>query len=149
MTRRTLGTTLFVLLAGIGLCVWTLAGGRDAAWLPFLTPRSARIVFRTLTIAVGLGAWFVSQSLISARGFQDGTIGDAVHDWTAPLNGWLARNHGSANALLERDLRRSRSLAIVLGNGALPTMEKETASAARKTSIRFPEFLFRKPHELC
>ena len=31
---------------------------------------------------------------------SDGPIGDAVHDWTARLNGWLTRNPRAANALL-------------------------------------------------
>jgi len=53
-----------------------------------------------LTIAMGLGGWFVSQSLISARGLPEGTIGDAVHDWTAPLNAWFERRPRAANALL-------------------------------------------------
>lgn len=92
--------TLIVLLAGIGLCLRGLATHSETAWVPFLSASAARFLFRTLTIGMGLGAWFVSQSLIGARGLSEGPIGDAIHDWTAPLNGWLTRHTGAANGLL-------------------------------------------------
>lgn len=82
------------------MCIRTLALDTETAWMPFLTEAAARFVFRLLTIALGLGAWFVSQSLIGGRGCREGAIGDAVHEWTAPLHGWLARNPRAANMLL-------------------------------------------------
>jgi PAP2 superfamily C-terminal len=89
VSRRSKGILLVGLLAGVVICVRILALRTEPAW-----------VFRVLTIALGLGGWFVSQSLISARGCRDGAIGDAVHDWTAPLHDWLVKNPRAANALL-------------------------------------------------
>ena len=100
MSRGAKGVVLIALLAGIAVCVRRLALGNETAWIPFLSEPVARFVFRFLTIAMGLGAWFVSQSLIAARGLREGAIGDAVHEWTAPLHGRLVRNPGAANALL-------------------------------------------------
>ena len=99
MTRSSKGVVLIVLLVGITLCVRTLAQGHQTVWLPVLSNSAAGLVFRILTIAMGLTAWFVSQSLIGSRvGGAD--IGDAIHDWTTPLNQWLAHNPSMANALL-------------------------------------------------
>lgn len=100
MNGRAKSVLLLALLAAIVVSVWPLATGREADWAPALSAASARLLFRSLTIAFGLGAWFLSQSLISARGFGDGTIGDAVHGWTAPMHDWLARHPPVANALL-------------------------------------------------
>jgi hypothetical protein len=94
------GLTLIALLAGIAVCVRQLAQGTEREWVPFLSESGARVVFRCLTIALGLGGWFVSQSLIGTRGLREGTIGDAVHDWTTPLHGWLAARPRGVNALL-------------------------------------------------
>jgi len=100
LTRASKGIVLVALLAAIGACVRQLALGTEALWLPFVSEATARVAFRALAIGSGLAAWFVSQSLIGARGFREGAIGDAVHDWTAPLNRWLVRRPGAANALL-------------------------------------------------
>jgi hypothetical protein len=89
MSRGMKGIVLLTLLAGIAAAVWTQARGTDA-----------RFVLRVVTIAMGLAAWFVSQSLIGARGGREGAIGDAVHDWTAPLHGRLIHNPHAANVLL-------------------------------------------------
>jgi hypothetical protein len=51
-------------------------------------------------VAAGLGAWFASQWLIGRRSFPQGTIGDAIHLWTAPLHDYLIDNPRAANALL-------------------------------------------------
>jgi len=91
---------LLALLAGIAVCVRMLALGRETVWMPLLSGSAARFVFRSLTIALGLAPRFVSQSLIGARALCEGGIGDAVHEWTAPLNAWFGRNRGAANALL-------------------------------------------------
>jgi len=100
VNRGAKGLVLLALLAGIVVCVRTLALGRETVWMPLLSESGARLVFRSLTIVMGLGAWFVSQSLIRARGLCEGAIGDAVHEWTAPLNGWLSRHRSAANVLL-------------------------------------------------
>ena len=50
------------LLTGIAVCLRRLALGNEAAWTPFLSEPVARLVFRSLPIAMGLGAWFTSQS---------------------------------------------------------------------------------------
>jgi PAP2 superfamily C-terminal len=100
MSRAAKGVVLIALLAGIAVCVRTLALGREAVWMPALSQAAARLVFRSLTIAMGLVAWFVSQSLLGAQDVCEGGIGDAIHEWTAPLNRWLGRNTRAANALL-------------------------------------------------
>jgi hypothetical protein len=100
VSRGSKGVLLITLLAGIAACVRPLAPGDETEWMPFLSASAARFTFRSLTIAMGLGAWFVSQSLIGARGLREGAIGDAVHDWTAPLHDRLARSPGAANSLL-------------------------------------------------
>jgi hypothetical protein len=56
-------------------------------------------------IALGLGAWFLTQSLIGQRqlpasGLNDGGVGDAVHQWTAPLHNALVAHPKAADALL-------------------------------------------------
>src|SRR5687768_12006518 len=99
-SRWSKGTVLVALLAGVFVCVRWLALGNEAAWTPWLSEPVARVLLRSLTIAMGLGAWFVSQSLIAARGLPEGAIGDAVHDWTAPLNRWLEGRPAAADALL-------------------------------------------------
>jgi len=100
MSRSSKGIVLVALLAGVFLSVRWLAVGNVAAWVPWLPEPAARVGLRVLTITLGLAAWFVSQSLIGARGLPDGAIGDAVHDWTAPLNRWLHDRPGAANAVL-------------------------------------------------
>lgn len=100
MSRGAKGLVLAGLLLGIAICVRRLASGDEAAWTPWLSDASARLLLRVLTIAMGLGAWFVSQSLIGSRGLREGAIADAVHDWTAPLNRWLLDRPRAANALL-------------------------------------------------
>lgn len=100
MTRGAKGVLLVALLTGILLCVRQLSLGQEAAWVPWLSAWAARVVVRFLTIALGLGCWFVSQSLIAARGMRNGLIGDAVHDWTAPLHHALTMRPRAANALL-------------------------------------------------
>lgn len=100
MNRRQKGLLLVMLVAGVVGCVRTLARGTEAAWIPFVSEATARFVFRLLMIALGLAAWFVSQSLIGARGCPAGAIGDAVHDWTAGLHDWFTRHTRAANVLL-------------------------------------------------
>jgi membrane-associated phospholipid phosphatase len=99
VSRATKGVLLIGLLAGIGFCLRRLGQGHETAWLPMLSAAAARFAVRFAMIAMGLAAWFVSQSLIGARACEN-VIGDAVHEWTAPVNAWLARHTRAANLLL-------------------------------------------------
>lgn len=67
-----------------------------AASAPAPAPLWLRIGF----VAVGLGLWFWSQSLIGKRSFPEGTVGDAVHLWTAPLHDYLIDHPRAASGLL-------------------------------------------------
>ena len=100
MSRRAKALLLLALLAGIVVCVRILAAGQENVWAPVLSAAGAKLLFRAVTIALGLSGWFLSQSLISARGMRDAAIGDAVHDWTAGWHAWLEQHTGPANALL-------------------------------------------------
>jgi hypothetical protein len=57
-------------------------------------------VLRALVVAAGLGLWFWTQALIGRRAFQQGVIGDRIHDLTAGLHGRLSTHPRRANALL-------------------------------------------------
>jgi hypothetical protein len=94
------GALLVGLLAVIVAAIRVLARGDECVWLPALSQRAAQTVFRGGIIGVGLVAWFVSQSLIASRQLRDGMIGDAVHDWTAPLHRWLVATPRAADAVL-------------------------------------------------
>lgn len=63
---------------------------------------SGPIVFtlRLGVIAGALGCWFISQSLIGTRELKDGTIGDGIHDLTAPLHDYLEARHNRVNQIL-------------------------------------------------
>jgi len=56
--------------------------------------------FRTLLVTLALGAWFWTQALIGKRAFPEGRIGDAVLDFTAPINRFLLEHPAWANRLL-------------------------------------------------
>jgi hypothetical protein len=58
------------------------------------------LVLRLLVTAIVLTLWFWTQSLIGARTAPASGIGDALHDSTAGLNSYFARNPGAANTLL-------------------------------------------------
>jgi hypothetical protein len=60
----------------------------------------APVWLRVAFVGVGLAAWFGSQALIGKRASPDGTIGDAVHLWSAPLHDYLIDHPRAANALL-------------------------------------------------
>jgi hypothetical protein len=51
-------------------------------------------------VTAGLGAWFWTQALVAKRAFPEHAIGDAVHDWTAPLNRFLGTHPRWADRLL-------------------------------------------------
>ncbi len=59
-----------------------------------------RLILRLLVAGIVLGLWFWTQSLIGARTAPASGIGDALHNLTAGLNSYFARNSGAANALL-------------------------------------------------
>jgi len=63
-------------------------------------PNRAPLWTKVLFVAAGLGLWFWSQSLIGRRSFPEGTVGDVVHQWTAPLHDYLIDHPRGANALL-------------------------------------------------
>jgi len=51
-------------------------------------------------VIAGLTGWFWTQRLIGQRAWPDASIGDAVHQLTAPLNRYLHEHPRAANALL-------------------------------------------------
>jgi hypothetical protein len=63
-------------------------------------PPFATIALRLLVIGGGLGAWFVTQRLISSRPADKPGIDDQLHRLTRGANDWLRRNPRAANVLL-------------------------------------------------
>lgn len=60
-----------------------------------------QIALRVGFVAVALFLWFWTQRLISGKAAPaEGTVGDRLHTWSAPLNAWLAVNPRAANLLL-------------------------------------------------
>jgi hypothetical protein len=59
-----------------------------------------RLILRLLVAGIVLGLWFWTQSLIGERTAPASGIGDALHNLTAGLNSYFARNSGAANPLL-------------------------------------------------
>lgn len=62
--------------------------------------RRRGLLLRLLVTGIVLALWFWTQSLIGARTAPASGIGDALHNLTAGLNSYFARNAGAANALL-------------------------------------------------
>ncbi len=58
------------------------------------------LLLRLLLTGIVLALWFWTQSLIGARTAPAAGIGDALHNLTAGLNSYFARNDRAANALL-------------------------------------------------
>ena len=56
--------------------------------------------FRGVLVAAALGAWFWTQALLGKRAFPEGHIGDAVLEFTAPLNRYLLEHPVWADRLL-------------------------------------------------
>jgi membrane-associated phospholipid phosphatase len=71
-------------------------------------------LIRCGVIVVGLAAWFWTQSLIGHRPPVTGTIGDGIHELTAPLNHALHEHPSVANALLIGSSAVIDTLAIFL-----------------------------------
>jgi PAP2 superfamily protein len=59
-----------------------------------------RLILRAIVTILALGVWFWTQSLIGARSLPVTGVGDAIHQWTAPLNAYFFENSREANALL-------------------------------------------------
>jgi hypothetical protein len=60
-----------------------------------------RLLLRRLIVtAIVLAVWFWTQSLIGARAAPASGLGDGLHNLTAGLNSYFARNAGAANLLL-------------------------------------------------
>ena len=57
-------------------------------------------VLRAIVTVLALGIWFWTQSLIGARSLPAAGVGDAIHQWTAPLNSYFFDHIRAANALL-------------------------------------------------
>ena len=55
---------------------------------------------RAVFVALGMAAWFWTQSLIAKRSFPEGAIGDSIHTLTAPWHQYLLEHRPAANALL-------------------------------------------------
>ncbi len=62
--------------------------------------RLRAIALRIAAIVVALGLWFWTQSLIGARGFPEGGLGDGLHQLTAGVHHWLQDVPARANTLL-------------------------------------------------
>lgn len=74
-------------------------------------PGVAERCVRAVVVALGIGLWLVSQSLLGARDVavdtatleaaaRTLTVGDRVHEWTAGWNESLSRDRGLASGLL-------------------------------------------------
>lgn len=59
-----------------------------------------RLVRRVVLTIAALAAWFWTQSLLAHRVAPSSGVADAVHLWTAGLNGYLNHSPAVANALL-------------------------------------------------
>ena len=59
-----------------------------------------KLARRLIVTALGLALWFWTQSLIGARALPATVVGDAIHQWTAPLNSYFYENVHAANVLL-------------------------------------------------
>jgi hypothetical protein len=64
------------------------------------TSHKRGLLLRLVVSGIVLVLWFWTQSLIGARTAPASGIGDALHNLTAGLNSYFARNTGAANVLL-------------------------------------------------
>jgi hypothetical protein len=55
---------------------------------------------KAVFVALGLAAWFWTQSRIAKRSFPEGAIGDGIHTLTAPWHQYLLDHKPAANTLL-------------------------------------------------
>ena len=59
-----------------------------------------QIGLRAGFVAVALVLWFWTQKLIASKAPANNGVGDRLHDWSAPLHGWLTANPRAANVTL-------------------------------------------------
>lgn len=62
--------------------------------------RWRRLIRRIVLMALAVGIWFWTQSLIAGRGAPAAGVGDALHTMTAGLNSYFYHSQSAANALL-------------------------------------------------
>ncbi len=62
--------------------------------------RGRGLVIRLVVAAIGIAAWFGTQSLIGRRPLAPSGIGDGLHLLSAPLNHYLVLHPSAANGLL-------------------------------------------------
>ena len=60
----------------------------------------AHIGLRVGFVAVAIALWFWTQRLIASKAPTGNGVSDRLHDWSAPLHGWLTANPRAADALL-------------------------------------------------
>lgn len=60
----------------------------------------SQIALRVGFVALALVLWFWTQRLISAKAPANTGLGDRLHDWSAPLHGWLTAHPRAANLTL-------------------------------------------------
>jgi hypothetical protein len=80
-------------------------------------------LLRSLCVAAGLGAWFLTQHLIGSRAYT-GTIGDGLLDALAPVHDYLWTHAGARNGLLIASSLGIDSLGLFLLGRSIfgPTM---------------------------
>jgi PAP2 superfamily protein len=67
---------------------------------PWESHRTRRIAGRLIVTAIAIGAWFLTQALISKRPFPPSGIGDGMHVLTEPLNHYFLLHPLATNVLL-------------------------------------------------
>ncbi|HEX3134837.1 MAG TPA: hypothetical protein VHX44_14820, partial [Planctomycetota bacterium] len=101
MTTAVRWILLVVLIAVLVVLCWMLALAGKATPDSALAGPWVRYGGRVALVAAALGAWFITQKLIGSRApLAEGTIGDLVHDLTAPVNRWLHAHPRAADRLL-------------------------------------------------
>lgn len=91
---------VLVLLAALGAVVSLISWqGATTGETPLLST-GGRLATKLLLVALSLGAWFLTQSLIASRGDDGGRIGDLLHDLTAGWNLWLHNHPKLTNTIL-------------------------------------------------
>jgi len=60
----------------------------------------AQIGLRAGFVAVALLLWYWTQRLIAGKAPAANRVGDRLHDWTAPLHGWLVTHRRATNLTL-------------------------------------------------
>ena len=85
----------FAMLACVAAGFVVLDRARENEW-----SHAAVVGLRVLIVAMGLFAWFLSQSLLGSRKLDGETCGDGVHQGTARLHAYLEARPRAVSALL-------------------------------------------------